>query len=97
MAPSYDCLKGCPASSAGGVSATLNIECCKPLSTWVRLHPGSMCLDMFVNDLAVTCRSMWFHRALCLFIGRTHALASLVIVTSRKWVLARMMQKWRVV
>ena len=27
---------------------------CKPLSAQVRLQPGSICLDMFVNGLAVT-------------------------------------------
>ena len=63
LALSHDCLKGCPASSTGRVSATLNIERCKPLSTRVRLHPGSVCSDIFVNGLAVTCRLRWFHRA----------------------------------
>ena len=63
LALSHDCLKGCPASSSGRVSVTLNIERCKPLSTRVRLHSGSFCLDMFVNGLAVICRSRWFHRA----------------------------------
>ena len=93
----HDCLKGYPAGSTGSVSGTLNIECCKPLSTRVRLHPGSVCLDMFVNGLTVTCLSRWFHMALCLFRGRTHSLATLVTAASRKMVLARMMQKWRVV
>ena len=91
-------LKGCSASSTGRVSATLNIERCKPLSTRVPLHPGSICLDKFVNGLAVTCRSRFFHRALCLFIRRTHALASLVMAASiKERVLARMVQKWWVV
>ena len=53
LALSHDCLKGCPASSTGRVSATLNIERCKSLSTRVRLHPGSICLGMFVNGLFV--------------------------------------------
>ena len=32
LALSHDRLKGCPASSTGRVSGTLNIERCKPLS-----------------------------------------------------------------
>ena len=93
----YKGRKGCPASSTGRVSATLNIERCKSLPMRVRLHPESICSDMFVNGLAVTGRSMWFNSALCLFIGRTQALSSLVIAASRKGVLARMMPRWRVV
>ena len=42
------------------MSATLNIKRCKHLSTRVRLHPGSVCLDMFVNGLAVTLRQGGF-------------------------------------
>ena len=40
-------------------------------------------LDMFVNGLAVTCRSGLFHSALCLSRGRAHVLAFLHLNNSR--------------
>ena len=42
-----------------------------------------VCLDMFVNGLAVICRSGWFHRASCLSRGRTHVLAFLHLLRCR--------------
>ena len=37
----------------GATKASKSLSC-KPLSARVRLQPGSICLDMFVNGLAVT-------------------------------------------
>ena len=81
LALSHDCLKGCPASSTGRVSATLNFARCKPLSTRVRLHPGGICLEMFVNGLAVTAGQGGFTG--CQFLRLAHALASLITAASR--------------
>ena len=59
------------------VMASAKTTSCKPLSRRYEFDSSQgqfVCLDMFVNGLAVTCRSGWFHSA-CLSRGRTHVLA----------------------
>ena len=83
-----------PASSV----ATRNFE----LQTSVQsgLTPSrSICLDMFVKGLAVTCRSGWFHRACaCLKDGHIFWLSStsaalVTAVSGEKGTLGSMVQQ----
>ena len=53
---------------------------CKPLSRRYEFDSSQgqfVFLDIFINGLAVTCRSGWFHSASCLSRGRTYVLAFL--------------------
>ena len=62
------------------VKASAKTTSCKPLSRGYEFDSSQgkfVCLDMFVNGLAVTCRSGWFHSASYLSRGRTHVLAFL--------------------
>ena len=88
------------------VKASAKTTSCKPLSRRYEFDSSQgqfVCLDMFVNVVAVTCQSGWFHSASCLSRGRTHVLAFLDLNSSRhcciygKRALGRMMQQWRVV
>ena len=58
----------------------------KPLSRWYEFDSRQgqfVCLGMFVNGLAVICRSGWFHSVSCLSRGRTHVLAFLHLNSRR--------------
>ena len=55
----------------------LKTTSCKQLSRRCEFDSSQsqfVCLDMFVNGLAVLCRSGWFHSASCLSRGRTQVL-----------------------
>ena len=54
---------------------------------------------MFVNGLAVTCRSGWLHSASCLSTGRISSSSTALVTAAarEKGALGRTMQQWRVV
>ena len=54
------------------LKASAKTTSCKPLSRRYEFDSSQcqyVCLDIFVNGLAVTCRSGWFHTASCLSRG----------------------------
>ena len=68
------------------VKASAKTTSCKPLSRRYEFDSSQgqfVCLDMFVNSLAVTCRSGWFHNASCLPRGWTYVLAFLHLNSPR--------------
>ena len=69
------------------VKAFAKIMCCKSLSLRYEFDSSQgqfVCLDMFVNGLAIICLSGWFHSSSCLSRGRTHVLASLHLNSPRR-------------
>ena len=78
------------------VKASAKSTSCKPLSS----QDQFVCLDKFVNGLAVTCQSEWFNSASCLSRGRIGVLAFLHLESlCHRCILGfgRTMQQWNYV